>query len=155
LELKTDSTSVPVYEDYGSSRAKALAGLTTIRKTFPDRRMIVLFEPHTFSFRNRAALHWYNDLFDSADIVFIYQPPALGAKTHEQLTQEEIAGAIQTTGKTVYAPKSKEEILTQLKEIIQPNDVILIETSGDLGGAIELVVDFINANFTFDKTLPL
>ncbi len=148
MELKTLNTTIPVYEDFGSSRAKALAGLETIRTQFPTRRMIVLFEPHTFSFRNRAAVEWYDDLFNKADVIFVYQPPTHGAGTHDQLTQEEIVERVRATGKEVYAVKNKEELLEKLKPMLRPHhDVVLIETSGDLGGAIEDVASYVTKNF--------
>jgi UDP-N-acetylmuramate: L-alanyl-gamma-D-glutamyl-meso-diaminopimelate ligase len=147
LELKTVNTSIPVYEDFGSSRAKAIAGLMAIRKQFPDRRLIVIFEPHTFSFRNRNALSWYDDLFSPADLVFIYKPPTHGAETHDQLSQLEIVEAVRKSGKEVYSINSKEHLLELLIPILQPKrDVLLMITSGDLGGSIEAVTAYINTH---------
>ncbi len=147
LELKTTRTSVPVYEDFGSSRAKLLAGIRTIRQYFPDRRLIVLFEPHTFSFRNREAITWYDDMFADADIAYIYQPPAHGATTHDQLSQDEIVARVIQSGTTAYAMESSDQLLTLLHETITPNDVILIETSGEIDGAIPKVTDFVAQKF--------
>lgn len=147
LELKTPDSSIPVYEDFGSSRAKALAGIHTVRQQFPQKRLLVLFEPHTFSFRNRGALEWYNDLFEKADMVFIYHPPIHGAATHDQLTHEEIVEAVRKTGKAVEGVNSKEELLAKITPHLTENDVILIETSGDFGGAIEEIGDYVTKNF--------
>ncbi len=144
MELKTPHSKLPVYEDFGSSRAKAIAGITTVRKQFPNKRIIVLFEPHTFSWRNRASLPWYDDLFDQVDSVYVYQPPTHGAGTHEQLTLEEIVARIKATGKEVYGVNTKEELMSQLTPILNPDsDLILIETSGDLGGAIEAITEHV------------
>ncbi len=147
LELKTTKSSIPVYEDFGSSRPKAKAGFTSLRQHFPDKRIIAIFEPHTFSWRNRAALAWYNDLFDEVDIAFIYQPPTHGAATHDQLTQAEIVQAVKESGKEAYAVTSKEDLLDQLKSKLQPTDLIVMSTSGDLGGSIETVTNYVTSNF--------
>ncbi len=147
LELRTPKTKIPVYEDFGSSRAKALAGLRAARAQFPTRRLIVLFEPHTFSFRNRDVIGWYDDLFHDANLVFVYQPPAHGAATHDQLTQDEIVDRVRQTGKTVYPFATKDQLIELLAPMLTPNDAILIETSGDMGGTIQAVVDYVNQTY--------
>ncbi len=152
LELKTIDTTIPVYEDFGSSHAKATAGLTTVRQQFPHKRLIVLFEPHTFSFRNRAALSWYSSLFNPADSVFIYQPPTHGATTHEQLTQDEIVDAVRATGKTVYPFTSKDQLIELLRPMLRSTDVILIETSGEMGGSIEAVTQYVQEHYQIPTT---
>ncbi len=147
LELKTQHTIIPVYEDFGSSRAKALAGFTTLRKQFPDKRIIAVFEPHTFSWRNRQSLEWYNDLFDDTDVAFIYEPPTHGASSHDQLTQDEIVQAVKKTGKETYAIGSKEELLHKLTPMLRANDLIVMTTSSDLGGSITAVTDYVQKQF--------
>lgn len=149
LELRTQETSIPVYEDYGSSPAKLLAGLNAIRAQFPHKKIRVLFEPHTFSFRNRAILPQYLTLFDQADSVFVFQPPTHGASTHDQLTQQEIVDQIASTGKKVRAFTSKEELEPFFQHILQPHhDVILMETSGEMGGALNFTVDYVTEHFS-------
>ena len=148
MELKTENTSIPVYEDFGSSRPKALAGLQTVRQQFPDKRMIVLFEPHTFSLRNRAALPWYDDLFEKADLVIIHQPPQHGSGSHDQLSLEEIVERVVASGKETRGVHSKAELLEAvLPELKANQDVILLETSGDLGGAIPELVSYVQEHF--------
>lgn len=148
LEKRTAHTSIPVYEDFGSSPAKLTAGLTAIRQQFPDKKVRVIFEPHTFSFRNRAILPQYEHLFDQSDTVFVYQPPTHGAASHDQLTQEEIVATIATSGQDVRPFSKKEELAPAFSAMLQPGqDVILIETSGDLGGAIDFTVDYVRQHF--------
>lgn len=148
LELKTISTSIPLYEDFGSSRAKALAGIKAVRNQYPDWRLIVVFEPHTFSFRNREALNWYDDLFALADLIYIYDPPTHGAKTHDQLSLAEIVERVRQSGKEVYPFHAKEELVNKFDSLLKANrDVILIETSGNLGGAIPYLTDYLQDSF--------
>ena len=41
---------------------------------FPDKPLIIIFEPHTFGWRNRANLNWYDDVFREASNIFIAPP---------------------------------------------------------------------------------
>jgi len=143
LELKTTLSRVPLYEEFGSSRAKLLAGIRAVRDQFPDRKLYVVFEPHTFSFRNRGALEWYDDLFADVDDVSVFAPPSHGAGTHDQLTQAEIVERIASTGTTVRAVDDKEQLRRALEPIVAPDSVILVETSGNIGGSVPYLVEWL------------
>ena len=125
----------PIFNDFGSSQAKLQAGINAIRSAYPSRRLTVIFEPHTFSFRNRAALDWYSDLFREAHRVIVLPPPTHGAATHDQLTWEEITKAIERPNlETVPLDKwagLRREIAVWSD---RKQDVILLESSGDFYG---------------------
>lgn len=145
LELKTAHSRVPLYEDFGSSRAKLLAGIRAVREQYPDRRLFVVFEPHTFSFRNRGALAWYDDLFADADDVSVFAPPTHGAGSHDQLTREEIVERIAATGTPVRPIDDKEQLVRALEPLVAAGpSVILVETSGNIGGAVPYLAEWLD-----------
>jgi UDP-N-acetylmuramate: L-alanyl-gamma-D-glutamyl-meso-diaminopimelate ligase len=154
LELKTPEARVPVYEDFGSSYAKAEAGIRSMRQQFPDRRLLVVFEPHTFSFRNRAALGWYDTLFREVAQVHVYEPPSHGAETHEQLSHNEIVGAIRRSGTRAEPFRSWEELRTQLEPSLRADDVVLMITSGGMGGAIPALAEYVTTRFPAAGSVP-
>lgn len=140
LERLNPESEPPVYNDFGSSYAKCRAGITTILQSFPGKRVRVCFEPHTFSFRNRDALSWYDTLFLGVERVYLFQPPAHGAATHAQLTQPEIAGRIASSGVSVTSVATADALLAALgRDTDLAQDVILFETSGGFDGAIPRV----------------
>jgi UDP-N-acetylmuramate: L-alanyl-gamma-D-glutamyl-meso-diaminopimelate ligase len=140
--LNSPKSLTPVYNDFGSSRAKCRAGIDTVLAAFPERDLIVCFEPHTFSFRNREAIAWYDTLFLGCRTVYVYQPPSHGASTHEQLTQIEIVERIRASGVNVMGVSSADELLTHLETNTHcDKELILFESSGDFGGAIPCVTE--------------
>ena len=143
LELKTPVGQVPLYEDFGSSRAKLKAGIFAVRQHYPDRKLHVIFEPHTFSFRSRAALPWYDDLFTEADAVYVFQPHMHGASTHEQLDQTEIVTRITASGVMAQGFSTKEQLPELLGSLSPLKDTVLIETSGEIGGAIPYLTKYL------------
>ncbi len=132
LDKKPSKSSIPIYESYGSSYPKAKADLEAIKLHFPHKNLIVIFEPHTFSWRNRANLDWYENIFDGVDKVYIFQPPLHGSGTHDQLTQEEIVEKIKETNVNVWPVSSKEDVYNLLKNDLQEDSLILLMTSGSL-----------------------
>lgn len=137
LDLKSKKTSVKIYEGFGSSYHKALAAISAIKLHFPERRLVIVFEPHTFSWRNREALPWYEEIFKDAAEVFIYKPPLHGADTHKQLTLNEIVEKVKESGVSVTGFEETEEAVRKMEKDLKTDDVILLLTSGDLGGLIE------------------
>lgn len=141
LERLTPDSALPVYSDFGSSRAKCRAGIATLRAAFPDRRLTVCFEPHTFSFRSRDALHWYDDLFAGADRVLIHHPPEHGAHTHDQLARDQIVARVAAAGIDAAPVDDADHLLRLLDGADPARDLIVFETSGGFDGAIPRVVE--------------
>ena len=147
LDRKSDKTSIPIFEGFGSSYEKAKSAIAAIKMHFPRQRLVVVFEPHTFSWRNRSALAWYDDVFEGASKVFIYEPAAQGAGTHEQLSQDEIVARVMKAGFDVEAIQEPAAALTHMDRSLDKNDVILLLTSGHLGGLIEAIPRFAEKKF--------
>jgi UDP-N-acetylmuramate: L-alanyl-gamma-D-glutamyl-meso-diaminopimelate ligase len=147
LDLLNEGKSVKIFEGFGTSYEKARSAIEAIHLHFPDKKMVIVFEPHTFSWRNRDAIHWYDDVFHEAEKVFVYQPPAHGATTHAQLSQDEIVDRVKNSEKfkdkkeNVFKINEKEDGVKSILENIDENSVVLILTSGDLGGIIKELVE--------------
>jgi UDP-N-acetylmuramate: L-alanyl-gamma-D-glutamyl-meso-diaminopimelate ligase len=136
LDLKSEKTSVKIYEGFGSSYAKAESAIAALKQHFPKKRLLIAFEPHTFSWRNREALPWYDTIFKNADMTFVYKPPTHGANTHEQLTLGEITARIKNAGQKAAGFELPSDGLTHIEKILRADDAVLLLTSGDLGGLI-------------------
>lgn len=137
LEQLSPNSVVPSMEGFGSSYEKARSAIAAVKLHFPERRMVVVFEPHTFSWRNRGALPWYDTVFEGAQKVYIYEPPTQGAATHKQLSQEEIVNRVQKAGFDVEAISDAASALVKFEKEFTFSDVVLLLTSGNLGGLIE------------------
>ena len=147
LERKSNKTIIPIYEGFGSSYEKAQSAISAIKQHFPARRLVVIFEPHTFSWRNRDALPWYDDVFKGAQRIFIYEPAAQGATTHAQISQEEIVDRVLRAGFDVDAISDPDDAMHKIGSQLQPDDVVLLLTSGNLGGLIERLPAFAEQKF--------
>ena len=139
LDRKSEKTSIPIFEGFGSSHEKAKSAIAAMKRHFPQRRLIIIFEPHTFSWRNRDALPWYDDVFDGASWVLVYEPASQGHDTHKQSTHEEIVERVRRAGIDTEAITEESQALALLEQKLQVNDCILLLSSGNLGGLIESV----------------
>jgi UDP-N-acetylmuramate: L-alanyl-gamma-D-glutamyl-meso-diaminopimelate ligase len=120
---------------------------------YPNRRLVVIFEPHTFSWRNRDTIHWYDSVFRGAHLVLVYEPAIQGSKTHKQLSQAEIVERIQAAGVTAYPTSNKEEALQILERELSEGDVVLISTSGDIGGLVQTIPPWLEQQFPLHEKM--
>ncbi|MES2203259.1 MAG: Mur ligase domain-containing protein [Patescibacteria group bacterium] len=137
LDKKSDATSILVYEGFGSSYEKLQSAIAAMKLHFPTRPLRVIFEPHTFSWRNRESLPWYDTAFAGAEKVYVYEPPQDGKDM--QLSLEEITTRINAAGITAKGAHAAEELLELLKDDLQKDDCILLSSSGAMGGLVESV----------------
>jgi len=140
LDNIAKDSCVPVFEGFGSSYEKARAAIKAIKLHFQDKPLIVIFEPHTFGWRNRANLHWYDDVFKEASAVFISPPALQGANTHEQLSHDEILARVGTRARQYENPEA-------VVESLSGNEIVLILTSGNLEGTIPTLIDILTKKF--------
>ncbi|MFT5359759.1 MAG: UDP-N-acetylmuramate: L-alanyl-gamma-D-glutamyl-meso-diaminopimelate ligase [Candidatus Paceibacteria bacterium] len=140
LELKNPNSIVPVYESFGSSYKKAKADISAIKKHFPDKNIIAIFEPHTFGWRNKGNLSWYIDVFEDVSKVVVYKPSSAGNETPEQLSLSDMVKQI-NLNEDKAVPETKKGNLPDLaKSTADENSIILLITSSDFDGQIEKIV---------------
>lgn len=134
LDLKSEKTSIPIYEGFGSSYEKLHAAIAAMKLHFPQRRLVVVFEPHTFSWRNRESLPWYDTAFKGVSEVYIFEPPQDGKDN--QLSLSEMVERVQKSGVTSFGAHTGEELLETLSVSLQASDVVLLSSSGAMGGLV-------------------
>ncbi|MCC2098870.1 MAG: hypothetical protein KDJ29_18405 [Hyphomicrobiales bacterium] len=147
LDRKSDKTSIPIFEGFGSSYDKARSAIAAMRQHFPGRELVVIFEPHTFSWRNKVTLHWYDDVFEGAEKVFVWHPAEQGSATHAQASQQEIIARIQAGGYSVAALDDAEAANGAIMSAVKRDSAVLFLTSGDLGGLIETLPPLVEAKY--------
>ncbi len=147
LDKKTSVSRLPAYEGFGSSYEKARSAIDAIRLHFPARKMVVVFEPHTFSWRNQDALAWYDTVFEGVEQVLLLPPPTHGAKSHDQLSQDQIAARVRGVGVKVTPVSGKAETLAALGAALTGNEVLLLLSSGPLDGLAEAAPEWLDQKF--------
>jgi len=147
MELLTAHSSIPAYEGFGSSYEKALSAIKAMKLHFPQNRLIVVFEPHTFSWRNREKIEWYDTVFAGSDEVLIYHPAEQGSTTHAQLSHDEIINRVRAAGLSVQKVTTPAETLDALSHTIRDGDVVLILTSGGMDGLVADIPQWLDRTF--------
>ena len=146
LDKKTRLSRAPAYEGFGSSYEKARSAIEAMQLHFPTRPLVVVFEPHTFSWRSREGLSWYDSVFEGVDRVLLLPPPGHGA-SGDQLSQDEIARRIDAAGVRTTPIAGREEALLDLKSTLTGEEAILLLSSGPLAGLADALPPMLDASF--------
>ncbi|HEY1751536.1 MAG TPA: Mur ligase domain-containing protein [Caulobacteraceae bacterium] len=147
LDKKTRGSAVPAYEGFGSSYEKARSAIEAMRLHFRERPLVVVFEPHTFSWRGEAALAWYDTVFEGAARVLVLPPPSHGAGTHRQLTLDEIVARIAAAGVAAQGVAGADATLAALQGSLGGDEVVLLLSSGPLDGLAATLPAWLDRRF--------
>lgn len=147
LDKKTTTSRVPVYEGFGSSYEKARSAIEAMRLHFPDRPLVVVFEPHTFSWRNRDALAWYDTVFEGVARVLLLPPPTHGEGGHEQIEVSDILDRVRAGRVEIASVASGAQAIESLKSCLRGDEVVLLLSSGPLDGLPASLPPVLDARF--------
>lgn len=132
FERKGERNGVLVVDDYGHHPAEIAATLATARQCFPDRRLVVTFQPHRFS-RTKALFGDFCKVFGQADKLFLTEIYAASESPIPGVSGESLAQGIrQVTDTDVTYCRDFDELLQQLHEELKEGDVLLTLGAGNI-----------------------
>ncbi|MDE0243371.1 MAG: Mur ligase family protein [Candidatus Kaiserbacteria bacterium] len=139
LDKKTNRSAIPLYEGFGSSAGKVRSAIAAMKTHFKDKRLLVLFEPYSFSWRRKDYAHSYKDLFAGADTVYVYTDGLSESDDAEVLSGNDIISLIKKEGGSGSERLRKD--LDPLLQEISDGDVLLSLSSGSFDGLLPKIVE--------------
>ena len=132
FERKGEKDGVLVLDDYGHHPVEIAATLATVRRVYPDRRLVVVFQPHRFS-RTQALFAEFCQVFEPADKLLLTEIYPASEKPIPGVNSQNLAQGIRQMSATdVNAYENFDAILQALPGILQPGDVLLTLGAGNV-----------------------
>jgi UDP-N-acetylmuramate--alanine ligase len=132
FEIMFQSDSLIIVDDYGHHPAEIQATLAAAKDVWPDRRLIVAFQPHRYT-RTQSLMEAFCTSFNNADYLIVNQVYAAGEDPIEGVHARQIAeGAKRFGHKNVEYIESKKDVIAHLLRTIQPGDVVMTLGAGDI-----------------------
>jgi UDP-N-acetylmuramate--alanine ligase len=132
LEVKGETNGVTVIDDYGHHPTEIKITLKTLEENWPDRRKVVVFQPHRYS-RTQALFNEFARAFYQSDVLVVMPIYAASEKKIEGVSSQNLCEAIKAHGhKEVLCADGFKAALSHLKQILQPRDVLLTLGAGDV-----------------------
>jgi UDP-N-acetylmuramate--alanine ligase len=126
FELRGE-VNISIYDDYAHHPTEIKATLSGARALFPERRIIAVWQPHTYS-RTKALFLDFTRAFKDANEVIVTEVYA-AREPKEDFTSAEIVGAMPHLSARFIA--TLPEVSTYLLEHLEPGDVVIVCSAGD------------------------
>ncbi len=128
FEVKGERAGVVVIDDYAHHPTEIRATLAAARLRYPGRRLVAVFQPHTYS-RLAALFEEFACSFDEADEVIVMDIYAARAKEHGTLSAADLVRAMHHPH--VRHLPTHERAVAYLLEALRPGDILLTLSAGD------------------------
>lgn len=138
-EFDIGTGSVCLVDDYGHHPREVEATLKAARQSFPNRRLVLMFQPHRYT-RTRDCFEDFVQVLSQVDVLLLLDVYSAGEKPIAGADGRTLARSIRARGvvEPLFIEKT-EELNTLLKTVLQPNDVLLTQGAGTVGAlALEL-----------------
>lgn len=129
-----------VVDDYGHHPREIAATLDAARAAWPDRRLVLVFQPHRYT-RTQDLLADFADVLARADQLILLEVYAAGELPIEGATGLNLKQAIFEKGKSNIIFLERGSVLSSvLPQVLQNDDILIMQGAGDIGAmASELV----------------
>ena len=132
LEIKGEKRGVTVVDDYGHHPTEIKMTLQALRDAWPNRRIVVAFQPHRYS-RTQALFEDFTRSFYQSDVMMLVPIYPAGEKKIKGIDSRRLYEGISAHGhKDVYYEKDFACALTALHKILQAGDILLTLGAGNI-----------------------
>ncbi|KXB09430.1 UDP-N-acetylmuramate--alanine ligase, partial [candidate division MSBL1 archaeon SCGC-AAA385M11] len=132
LELKGERWGVLVMDDYGHHPTEIALTLKTVRQMHPDRRLVVLFQPHRFT-RTKALFGDFCRSFQQSDLLILTEIYPAAEDPIPGVSGLSLAQGIRQVSQTeVLFGQDFDHCLRLLSQRLGPGDVFLTLGAGNI-----------------------
>lgn len=131
FHFKGEANGIPVYDDYGHHPTEITATLQGFREKFPDRRLVVLFQPHRFT-RTQHSWHEFLNCFKDCDELVITDIYPAGEAPIAGITSEKLAKEVKIKNARYIAKTDLFSGIGKNKLSLEPGSVVLTLGAGDI-----------------------
>ncbi len=132
-ELEINNHKAMLIDDYGHHPTEVNATIEAIRKGWPDKRLVVLFQPHRYS-RTRDLFEDFVHALSKVDQLILLEVYSAGEDTITGADSRALSRSIRNRGKVdpIFV-EDHDEINSVLQATIQDGDILLTLGAGNVG----------------------
>ena len=133
-EFALGDGSVKLVDDYGHHPKEVEATIKAARQSHPDRRLVMLFQPHRFS-RTRDCFEDFVDVLSQVDVLLLMEVYPAGEKPIVGADSRSLARSIRLRGQveTILVEPVDTQLEPVLKSILKAGDLVLTQGAGNVG----------------------
>jgi UDP-N-acetylmuramate--alanine ligase len=132
LEIKGEKREILVMDDYGHHPTEIMATLTAVRESYPEKRLVVLFQPHRYS-RTKALFDEFTRAFYQSVSLIVLPIYAASEAPIEGVDSSSLCEGIRAHGhKDVSFAPDFTQALSIVTHKVGKGDLVLTLGAGDI-----------------------
>ncbi len=125
---------IMLVDDYGHHPREVDMVIQAIRAGWPDRRLVMLYQPHRYS-RTRDLYEDFVRVLSQVDTLILLDVYSAGETVIPGAEGRTLAGSIRQRGEVdPLFVEHKSELPVLLANVLHPNDILITQGAGDVGG---------------------
>ena len=130
--LTVNTDLIPLFDDYGHHPNEITEVLSTLRNTYPNKRLVVIFQPHRYS-RTRDLFNDFVSCLSKVDVLVLLNIYPANESPINTISSSTLADSIRRRSSIdPIVVKDIDEIIEIIPNIVVENDVILTLGAGDV-----------------------
>ena len=130
-----DGGNVLLIDDYGHHPTEVAATIKAARQSYPDRRLVMMFQPHRYS-RTRDCFDDFVKVLSEVDELLLLDVYSAGETPIQGADTISLARSIRSRGQVdpvLLSIDDKDQIAQVLKNILKANDMLITQGAGNVG----------------------
>ncbi len=139
--VATPSGLVTFVDDYGHHPTEIAATLAAARETWPDHRLVVVFQPHRYT-RTQELFDDFAQVLSTTDVLVLTDVYAAGEEPITGADGRSLARAVRARGavEPIFI-ENLDTLAATLAEVIRADDVVLTMGAGSIGAVARSLPD--------------
>jgi len=131
-EVVGEHRGVLVMQDFAHHPTAVSETLKAVRRGYPGRRLVAVFEPRTNTSRRKIFQEPYARAFGDADLILVREPPDLWkVPPEEQFSSRQLVADLTARGQRACYYPDTDQLLAGLLQSLIPGDLVLVMSNGD------------------------
>jgi UDP-N-acetylmuramate--alanine ligase len=140
-EYLVTSGSAMLVDDYGHHPTEVKATIDAVRDGWPDKRLVMVFQPHRYS-RTRDLYEDFVNVLAQVDVLLVLDVYPAGEEPIAGAGSKNLCGSIrQRGGIDPIFVEHIEEVPKLLAELVRGNDLVLTQGAGSVSKLVALLAD--------------
>lgn len=132
-EYPLQDDAVMLVDDYGHHPTEVAVTIDAIRKGWPEKRLLMVFQPHRYT-RTRDLYDDFVQVLSEVDSLVLLDVYPAGEEEIPGADGRSLARSIRGRGRVdpIFVPRTA-SVADVLKDIVQPGDILITQGAGDVG----------------------
>jgi UDP-N-acetylmuramate: L-alanyl-gamma-D-glutamyl-meso-diaminopimelate ligase len=144
MEVRGVIDDITVIDDFAHHPTAIRETLRAVKQRYPDRRLLAVFEPRSWTTRKRIFQKDYPLAFAPADHVVIAPIfESFRLATDDQLSLDELIADLNSQGKQAFSIEGADAIVAHLAPQLRGGDVVVVMSNGGFGVIHQKLLDAI------------